>query len=313
MTHSSRVPADQPAAPPITGAGMPAALALPFPCLTVRFCTARSLCTGQRERMTAMSDRKLAENVCSEAIGLVVEEIARRRISRRHLADLARISLSTLEKVLSGRRPLTIATLVRLEEALAMPLRSASGRPSSGRQGHGSIAAAAPGVAPDELGNYARPAVHWIEGSYLTIRPSFGNPAAVYAYCTDIRWDDEQSILVFRERERMDEAFTQFGRVAVPNQSGRVYLITNRHGQHRLITVSRPTIAGEMHGILATLKVGRGSQLTPVAAPIAMVPLRDGAPPPAFGQIAPGHAAFEGYRTLLGRTTADEFAVIMAT
>ena len=257
--------------------------------------------------MPPLSERKLSEEACQAAAARVVEEIARRRISRRHLADLARISLSTLEKALSGRRPLTISTLVRLEEALGMSLRAANG------QAVAVASAGEPmnGVAPDELGSYARPAVQWIEGNYLTLRPSFGNPAAVYAYCTEIRWDEAQSILTFRERERTDEAFTQFGQVAVPNQSGHVYLITNRHGQHRLITVSRPTIAGEMHGILATLRVGRGSQLTPVAAPIVLVPIRESGAVPAFGQIAPGHAAFDGYKTLLARTTADDFAVLM--
>ena len=61
-------------------------------------------------------------------------------------------------------------------------------------------------------------------------------------------------------------------RSSVPNQSGHIYLVTNRHGQHRLITVSRPTITGEMYGILTTLLAGRGSLLTPIAAPIAFVP-----------------------------------------
>jgi transcriptional regulator with XRE-family HTH domain len=261
--------------------------------------------------MPPVNERKLSDEACRAAAVLIVEEIARRHISRRHLADLARISLSTLEKALSGRRPLTISTLVRLEEALGIPLRGAN-RPGV------TIAAMiggalANGVAPDDLGSYARPAVQWIEGVYLTIRPSFGNPAAVYAYCTEICWDEELSILTFRERERTDEAFTQFGQVAVPNQSGHVYLVTNRHGQHRLITVSRPTIAGDMHGILATLKVGRGSQLTPVAAPIVLVPIRSGAMTPAFGQIAPGHAAFAGYKALLARTTAEDFAVLMGS
>ena len=260
--------------------------------------------------MSSMSERKLSDEAGRDAAVVVIEEIARRRISRRHLADLARISLSTLEKVLSGRRPLTIATLVRLEEALGMPLREANGR-SRYVSGGMATAGLAPGVAPDELGSYARAAVQWIEGAYLTIRPSFGNAEAVYAYCTEIRWDEGRSILTFHERERTDQAFTQFGQVAVPNQSGHVYLVTNRHGQHRLITVSRPTIAGEMHGILATLKVGRGSQLTPVAAPIALVPMRTGGSSPAFGQIAPGHAAFQGYRALLRRTTVEEFAVMI--
>jgi transcriptional regulator with XRE-family HTH domain len=259
--------------------------------------------------MPPVTERKLSEEACRAAAVLIVEEIARRHISRRHLADLARISLSTLEKALSGRRPLTISTLVRLEEALGISLRAANGSGVTVAAMIGSPLAS--GVAPDDLGSYARPAVQWIEGAYLTIRPSFGNPAAVYAYCTEIRWDEALSILTFRERERTDEAFTQFGQVAVPNQSGHVYLVTNRHGQHRLITVSRPTIAGDMHGILATLKVGRGSQLTPVAAPIVFVPIRPGAVAPVFGQIAPGHGAFAGYKALLARTTAEDFAVLM--
>ena len=65
-----------------------------------------------------------------------------------------------------------------------------------------------------------------------------------------------------------------------------------------------------MHGILATLKVGRGSQLTPVASPITLVPMRSG-DAPAFGQIAPGHGAFAGYRALLQRTTEEQFALLL--
>ena len=49
---------------------------------------------------------------------LIREELARRRISRQLLADQAKISISTLEKALSGRRPFTLATTIRLEQAL---------------------------------------------------------------------------------------------------------------------------------------------------------------------------------------------------
>jgi len=109
--------------------------------------------------MPPLSERKLTDEACRVAAGLVIEEIARRRISRRHLAEIARISLSTLEKALSGRRPLTIATIVRLEEALGIPLRprtNGGGAPSAPV----TPSVAAPlGLAPDELGNYARPAV----------------------------------------------------------------------------------------------------------------------------------------------------------
>ena len=87
-------------------------------------------------------------------------------------------------------------------------------------------------------------------GVYVAVAETFA-PAAE---CT-LFW------LAFRERERSDAAYAQFGEVAVPNQSGHIYLVTNRHGQHRLITVSRPTITGEMYGILTTLLSGRGSAL----------------------------------------------------
>jgi hypothetical protein len=108
----------------------------------------------------------------------------------------------------------------------------------------------------------------------VTVRPSFGDKGAIYAYRTEILWDEAASRLVFREAERVDADFSQYGEVAVPNQSGQVYLVTNRHGQHRLITLSRPMISGEMYGVIATLLAGRGSLLTPVAAPIALLPVK---------------------------------------
>src|SRR5919106_7055976 len=60
----------------------------------------------------------------SETVALLVrEELARRRLSRQWLADEAKVSLSTLEKALAGRRPFTLATVVRIEDALGTALR----------------------------------------------------------------------------------------------------------------------------------------------------------------------------------------------
>lgn len=250
-----------------------------------------------------VSERQLTSEQSRVVAVTVREEIARRRMSRQQLADEARISISTLEKALSGRRPFTLATTIRLEEALGVALRAAEAK---------SIAPVVieNGVAPDELGAYARRSVKWIEGTYLTLRPSFGEPGAIYAYRTDIVWDDTQSSLVFREGERLDSDFSQFGSVAVPNQSGHVYLVTNRHGQYRLITVSRPTITGEMHGILTTLLAGRGSHLTPIAAPIAFVPMH-AINDAAFGRIAPDHISHAVYRDFLKRTVEEPFAMFL--
>jgi hypothetical protein len=96
----------------------------------------------------------------------------------------------------------------------------------------------------------------------------------------------------------------------VPNQSGHIYLITNRNGQYRLIIVSRPTISGEMYGILTTLQVGRGAQLTPVAAPIALIPL--GALKEVhFGRVGPDDSCYAMYRKHLKRTVDEPFALFL--
>jgi hypothetical protein len=165
-------------------------------------------------------------------------------------------------------------------------------------------------VAPDSLGAYSRRAVAWIEGTYLTVRPSFGDKAAIYAYHTEIAWDAAASSLLFREGERLDVAFTQFGEVAVPHQSGFIYLVTNRNGQHRLITVSRPTISGEMYGIITTLLAGRGSLLTPIAAPIAFLPIKN-IPGSTVGRISSGAANYAVYREHLRRTIDEPFALFL--
>ena len=262
--------------------------------------------------MPLKSEWKLGEAEGRAASVRIVEEIARRRMSRRHLADLARISLSTLEKVLSGRRSFTLATLVRVEEALGISLRAGTGL--GGGNGHdangagAAVPVATRGHAPDELGNYSRAAVAWLEGAYLTLRPSFGDPSAVYAYRTELTWDEQHSILSFRESERLDQAFTQFGSVAVPHQSGHIYLVTNRHGQHRLIVVARPTITGEMHGILTTLMAGRGSLLVPIATPIVLVPIKPGLDA-RFGRITARDPAYKAYTALLKRTVDEQFAL----
>ena len=224
----------------------------------------------------------------------VREELARRRISRQALADMARISISTLEKALSGRRSFTLATVIRLEEALGSPLRS---RPT---------AVAASDSAPEELGGYARGAVRWLEGRFLTVRPWFSAQPGIHAYQTTIAWEPGLSRLVFSESERSD-SFAQHGSLSLPHLSGHIYLITNEFGQFRLVILGRPTIAGSLYGLLTTLLVGHGSQLVPAACPIALLRIRDGQEP-VFGKIEPDHPSYAAYRAELDCVTERDFA-----
>jgi transcriptional regulator with XRE-family HTH domain len=249
--------------------------------------------------MSLGAETDLSEDLSRSIAAKVREELARRRMSRQRLADEARISISTLEKALSGRRPFTLATTIRLEQALGTPLRSETAR--NGPRG------APHGFAPEALGSYSRPAAKWLEGEYLTLRPSFGEKGAVYAYRTEIAWDEAGSALVFRESARLDAAFNQKGQVSISNLSGHVYLVTSEIGQYRLIILSRPTISGEMYGILSTLQAGIGSQLMPAAAPIAFVPLAN-APDAEFGKISRGHAMHARYRDHLERIVEESYA-----
>src|SRR5215471_13842736 len=113
------------------------ALPNPGPCGYVRVC-AQAL----KGQMSLTSEKQLSDEQSRSVAGLVREELARRRISRKRLADLAKISISTLEKALSGRRPFTLATTVRLEEALGVGLRAKGP----------DVPAAPSGLAPGELG-----------------------------------------------------------------------------------------------------------------------------------------------------------------
>jgi transcriptional regulator with XRE-family HTH domain len=243
---------------------------------------------GPTVRRTGTGDELTAEQSLAVAEA-VREELARRRMSRQRLADTAKISLSTLEKTLSGSRQFTLATIVRLEQALSVTLRSRE-------------APASPS-APAALGAYSRAAVQWLEGDYLTLRPSFEMADTVFAYRTAIAWDSDR--LVFHEAERSDAQFSQKGEVSLPNKSGHVYLHTNDAGQMRLAILGRPRIGGEMYGLLTTLQVGSGTQLLPVAVPLALIPLTG---KPALGRIGVSDEAYGGYRAHLDRVTAENFA-----
>lgn len=77
-----------------------------------------------------------------------------------------------------------------------------------------------------------------------------------------------------------------------------------------MIVVARPTIQGEMHGLLTTLQSGRGAHLSPVATPIVLKSLKKDARA-HYGRIAAGHQAFAVYSALLRKTLDDNFAAFL--
>jgi transcriptional regulator with XRE-family HTH domain len=222
--------------------------------------------------LTAVQNQQIADRIR--------EALARRRISRKTLAVEARISVSTLEKAMAGDRPFSLASVMRIEQALGIALRS--------------ITAEAPNIAPPELGSYSRDAVSWLEGKYLTLRPSFEAAGSIHAYCTTIAWDDDRHCLQFSEGERFDSVNAQAGHVSLPSLTGKIYLSTSQNGQLRLAILNSPTRTRELSGLLLTLTAGAPSH--PVTTPIVLVPRQ---PEHQFGRFAREDTAYPRYHALL--------------
>jgi transcriptional regulator with XRE-family HTH domain len=220
---------------------------------------------------------------------LIREALARRRMSRQRLADDARISLSTLEKGMSGDRPFSLETIVRLEQALGTPLRSAPEKPT----------------APAGLGAYTRAAAKWLEGEFLALRPSLERRDCIYAYGMRIFWDEALSCLAFAEFRRLDAANAQGGLVSLPLSAGKIYLHTNSEGQMRTAILNQPQRQGEMFGLMLTLSAQAG--LKPTAFPFVLRPLSG---EPAFGRIAPGEDQHLPYSHLLETAARDYVSMV---
>jgi hypothetical protein len=65
-----------------------------------------------------------------------------------------------------------------------------------------------------------------------------------------------------------------------------------------------------MYGILTTLLAGRGSLLTPIAAPIAYLPIKLIAAP-TLGRVTTGDPNYAAYRAHLKRTIDEPFAIFL--
>jgi hypothetical protein len=147
--------------------------------------------------------------------------------------------------------------------------------------------------APQNLGGYTHANVTRLEGKYLCVRPAFSASGLINAYLVTIRWDDAESCLIFEEQGRVDAGYTQRGRVYVPDGKPYMSLVTVERGAIRVIMVSRPVGQTSARGLMMTLSNPSGMQFTPVSAPIALMPIADGAT--QLGFIKLGSAEYASY------------------
>ncbi len=176
----------------------------------------------------------------------VREALARRRMTREALAEQAQVSGFNTRKGALGpalvyaaddgaRRGGRSASSFSMRAAVAMntradgvPAAAGRSRARSSRQLRARRRFLARRAVPD-----AAPLV-------------FADERAIFAYRTDIFWSDEASQLEFREAERLDHDYTQFGAVSVPHQSG-AHLLRDEPAWADAACSRRPALHSRRH------------------------------------------------------------------
>jgi hypothetical protein len=216
-------------------------------------------------------------------------ELARQKINRKTLTEKTGLSPSTIDKALAGR--FTSGTIARIEQVLGRNF-------SSYTNGYALEQAPAVPVAAIRLGGYSLEAVEAYTGEYLSLRPSFATPGAIYSYKTVIDWNDADRCIQFREEPTPENTYAHFGCLHIPVSSMFIYLVsTLDKGWNRIIIASTLNGAGEMRGIISTLAHIRGAFFVPVSAPIYFRKITTETP--AFGKVEQGSERHEQYSKLL--------------
>lgn len=204
--------------------------------------------------------------------------------------------MSQLEKLLSGSRPFSLPSLVKIEQALQTSLAQPL---STNATEHERVAPS--GIAPDELGAYTLASSRWIMLEYLSIRPLLRGNDEILAYRTTIYWHNDRGHLMFREDNRPIGWLCHAGDVSLPSQSGHIYLLTRAEGQFRLAILARRA-AGVLAGEQLTLVQNAAGQLAPASFTLVLMPIlepRETTDLGPFGIITKNHPAHADYRRAL--------------
>jgi hypothetical protein len=145
----------------------------------------------------------------------VREELARRRLRVSGWPTKPGSACPRSEKALAGSRPFTLATVSSVSK---MRLAQAYSARREDRKSPKMF-------APETDGRITRPGgSNGSKGTYLTMRPSFSEDGAIFAYLTSISWSERAGHLVFSEAQRTDAEYEQKGFVSFPQLSGRSIL-----------------------------------------------------------------------------------------
>ena len=238
-----------------------------------------------------------------------------KKITQAGLADAADCHEKTIQNLMGGRtvRDQTLFDVCMVLDLDFDEIKAAwsgdgpSGQPlrdEPGQEGAGTE------IAPIYMGGYTRQAVDHLVGSFLTLRPAFTKDDVIFAYRTDIVWDDSWPSLLFQERNRPDAPYSHRGRVHVPPSSQFIHLVSLTKGAMRMIVLAQIDQTKHMRGLITTLS-RRGAAIMPVSAPI-IYRLLDDPDEPIYGEIKAGDAAYTSYRATLDECVRDGHATLIS-
>lgn len=237
-----------------------------------------------------------------------------KKITQAGLADAADCHEKTIQNLMGGR---TVRDQTLFDVCMVLDLdfddikarwagAGPKGRPQRDEPGH-----PGPGteVAPIYMGGYTRRAVDHLIGSYLTLRPAFTKEKVIFAFRTDITWDESWPSLLFQERNRPDAPYSHRGRVHVPPSSQFIHLVSLTKGAMRMVLLAQIDQTRQMRGLITTLS-RRGATIAPVSAPIVYRALEQ--PDEAnYGEIGAGHDAYEAYRAALDECIDEGYVTVI--
>ena len=231
-----------------------------------------------------------------------------KKVTQAGLADQADCHEKTIQNLLAGKtvRDQTlfdVCMVLDLDFDMLKAQWSGAGpvgqphRDEPGQRGAGTE------VAPIYMGGYTREAVDHLIGSYLTLRPAFTKDDVLFAFRTDITWDDSWPSLLFQEHNRPDAPYSHRGRVHVPPSSHFIHLVSLTKGAMRMILLPQIDQTHTMRGLITTLS-RQGTAITPVSAPIVYRRLNE-ADTVEYGEIGADSAAFASYQGVLRECLMD--------
>jgi DNA-binding Xre family transcriptional regulator len=212
--------------------------------------------------------------------------------TRTKLAHETGYDVRTIRTVLGGIEPVRDQTIIDVCEALGIEPELSPERVEEIE------------VAEPWYGSYAREPYRNYEGAYFACRRSFSFPGQFIRSVFEIRWDDEDWIFVFDERQsyvatnKRKVDHSQRGEIYISQFTDLIHFVTVNAGAVRTITLTKMRGAGQvMRGSVLT-QSDRGLFFQPSMSAIYLEKIPNYEPAIHLAQVGPILAESEDYEVI---------------